>query len=383
MRDRSGHDAARKPVVIGYYGMQNIGDDAFCVVMNHALARYWGAEKPVFAAPPIIDLPEDRAGVNPKWYSESGALNHAGLILSKANLLRDASMVVFGGGSVFREMGRLSEKRLFSLWSQALKHPLVAVGVSVGPFVSNASAKRLGQVLRTMQYIGVRDQASAVRLHELGFTGTLVPAGDLAGLLPEAYGEDVSQPPSIPRGRPRLGVTMLGVDHEATDEENRIREDALIEGVRTFVERESADVTIFVFNIHQTLGDQRSSERLRQALRGLCDVRMVDAADGVRVAWEQTMACTVGLHMRLHGAVFAYMAGVPFALVPYQRKCDDFLDEIRQPTALRVDRVPTDASEVAKTLSLMLEQRQQPGVSRQEFAHRARLNFTEAPWYGA
>lgn len=381
MRPEPGR-AARRPLVVGYYGMDNVGDNAFCVVMDWAVRTYWGAREPVFAAPPLVDLPDDRTGMDPRWYVSGGVANRAGTLLNKAALLRRSSMLVFGGGSVFREMGPVSEKKLFSLFSRVSGHPMAAVGVSVGPFITPTSERRLLSVLRRIDFIGVRDVASAEVLRRADYPGLLVPAGDLAGLLPEALGARIPERAArpVPGRRARLGVTLLGVDYEAADTESRLREDALVEGVRSLVLKEPVDVTVFVFNTHPVHGDERVSDRLRAAVDGHCDVRVVTARDGVRACWDEMKRCDLGLHMRLHGAVFAYLAGVPFALVPYQKKCDDFLDEIGQPPSLRLGRVPEHPAEVSRILTAMLTDEAVPGLSRAEFAERARLNFTRAPW---
>ncbi|MBQ1052828.1 polysaccharide pyruvyl transferase family protein [Micromonospora sp. C51] len=373
--------AARRPLVVGYYGMENVGDNAFCLVTDWASRTYWGSERPVFAAPPMVDLPAESTGMNPRWYRSRSVSDRMGWVLNKAMLLSGSSMLVFGGGSVFRDMGPLSEKRLFSLFSRFSGHPMAAVGVSVGPFLSASAERRLLEVLRRINFIGVRDQASAELLRRAGHPGRLVAAGDLAGLLPEALGERLGQRYERAQGtRARLGVTLLGVDYEAAAPQARRREDALIDGVSELVRREPVDVTVFVFNTHPVHGDERVSGRLRRALDGRCDVRVVTARDGVRACWEEMKRCNLGLHMRMHGAVFAYLADVPFALVPYQQKCDDFLDEIGQPESRRLARVPEDSVEVTKVLAGMLTDQAAPRLAREEFAERARWNFTRAPW---
>ncbi|MEU2662036.1 polysaccharide pyruvyl transferase family protein [Micromonospora sp. NPDC007220] len=374
--------AARRPLVVGYYGMENVGDNAFCVVMDWATRTYWGTREPVFAAPPMVDLPAESVGMNPRWYRSRSLPDRVGWVLNKAALLGRSSMLVFGGGSVFRDMGPLSEKKLFSLFSRASGHPMAAVGVSIGPFLSAAAERRLVEVLRRIDFIGVRDLASAEILERAGYPGVLVSAGDLAGLLPEALGEPIPErrPRPSSGGRARLGVTLLGVDYEAEAPQTRQREDALIEGVRRLVLKEPVDVTVFVFNTHPVHGDERVSDRLGAALDGLCDVRVVTARDGVRACWDEMKRCDIGLHMRLHGAVFAYLAGVPFTLVPYQKKCDDFLAEIGQPESARLGRVPEGPVEVTRVLADLLTAEAVPRLPREEFAERARWNFTRAPW---
>jgi polysaccharide pyruvyl transferase WcaK-like protein len=175
-------------------------------------------------------------------------------------------------------------------------------------------------------------------------------------------------------------VTLLGSDTDLPEEGQRRREETLIAGIRSFVDAEPVDVTIFVFNTHPVRGDVGPSERLRSALADRCDVRVVTADDGVRAVWGEMRACDAGLHMRMHGGIFAYVAEVPFALVPYHRKCADFLEEIGQPADRRLPAVPDDPAEVHKVLSALLSSGARPRLPLGEFAHRARLNFTSAPW---
>jgi polysaccharide pyruvyl transferase WcaK-like protein len=376
-----GDDDARHPLVIGYYGMRNAGDNAFCVVLDWALRRYWGARRCTFATPPIVDLPADRCGLDARWYRSRSVLDRTGRVVNKAALLRRSSMIVYGGGSVFRQMGPVSEKRVFSWWSSVTRHPVAAVGVSIGPFVSDAARRRLSSVLRRMEYVSVRDLASAHRLRELGFRGRLARAGDLAGLLPAALGEPIPAHRPGPAGeRARLGVTLLGTDTQLGGPAALRREDVLIDAVVGLVRSQPIDVTIFEFNSHPVWGDRRPSERLRAALAGHCAVRVVGADEGVPAVWDAMKDCDAGLHMRMHGAVFAYLAGVPFALVPYQAKCDDLLAEIGQPESRRLPRIPEDGASVGAVVLNLIGSGASPALPREEFVHRAESNFTLAPW---
>lgn len=372
--------AARKPLVVGYYGMRNVGDNAFCVVLDWALARYWGTADPVFAAPPLVDLPASRAGMSQALFESLHPLSRAGKLLTKAGLLSGSTMLLFGGGSVFRDMGPFSEKKVFAAWSRMSGRPIAAVGVSVGPFVSSAAQRRLAAMLEHVAYIGVRDAASVHRLREVGYGGLLVPAGDLAGLLPEALGDvPPAQDGHVP-GRFRLGVTLLGSDTDLGEAGQRRREETLIAGIRSFVDAEPVDVTIFVFNTHPLRGDVGPSDRLRAALGSRCNLRTVSADEGVRAVWSEMRACDAGLHLRMHGGIFSYLAGMPFALVPYHRKCGDFLEEIGQPPTRRLPVVPNDATDVHKVLYGLFAGNERSRLGVAEFADRARRNFTQAPW---
>ncbi|MGW5666819.1 polysaccharide pyruvyl transferase family protein [Micromonospora sp. NPDC003776] len=380
MSPREARNPARQPLVVGYYGMRNVGDNAFCVIVDWAMKQYWGTEEPVFAAPPLLDLPNARAVMSQSLFESADPLSRAGKLFTKATMLGGASMLVFGGGSVFRDMGPFSEKKVFAAWSRVSGRPIAAVGVSVGPFVSAAARQRLGEVFRHIDYVAVRDTASVQALRDLDYPGLVVPAGDLAGLLPEALGGVPTAPVPRTPGRIRLGVTLLGSDTDLPEPEQRRREDVLIAGIRSFVETEPVDVTIFVFNTHPLRGDAGPSDRLRTSLQGRCEVRTVTADDGVAAVFAEMRACDAGLHMRMHGGIFSYVAGVPFALVPYHRKCADFLDEIGQPATRLLPAAPNDPVEVHKVLARVVSDGARPGLDLAEFADRARLNFLRAPW---
>jgi polysaccharide pyruvyl transferase WcaK-like protein len=381
LAEKQVRSVAKRPLIVGYYGMQNVGDDAFCIVLDWALRSYWGSELPMFAAPPLVDLPTGQFRMKRSHFESSSPLGRAARLGHKMALLRDASMLLFGGGSVFRDMGPFSEKRLFSWWSQLSRQPIAAVGVSIGPFVSDSAKTRLAGVLQRAAYIAVRDSASVERLRDVDYRGKYVLAADLVGLLPEALGEDMPQrPPSADGQRRRLGVTLLGINDVLADDVRMKREQVLIDGIRNFVRSERVDVTILVFNTHPRRGDRGPSEKLASALHGVCDVRTVSAQDGVRAVWNEMKRCDAGVHMRLHGGVFAYLAGSPFALVPYHRKCNDFLHEIGQPSSRFLPAVPERAEDIQRVLVELFADGTPPALPRHEFADKARLNFTEAPW---
>ncbi|TDB92203.1 polysaccharide pyruvyl transferase family protein, partial [Micromonospora fluostatini] len=171
----------------------------------------------VFAAPPMVDLPANRVGMSQGLFESLDPVRRAGKLLNKASLLGGASMLLFGGGSVFRDMGPFSEKKVFAAWSRVSRRPIAAVGVSVGPFVSAGAQQRLAEVFQHIDYVGVRDAASVDRLRDLGYPGIAVPAGDLAGLLPEALGDVAPAPVPRTPGRARLGVTLLGSDTDLAE----------------------------------------------------------------------------------------------------------------------------------------------------------------------
>ena len=62
------------------------------------------------------------------------------------------------------------------------------------------------------------------------------------------------------------------------------------------------------------------------------------------------------ISMRLHGAVLAYLLGVPFALNEYHQKCTDFCDDIGQLGHRRWPRLSPHPDPTTLVLGLLSEE---------------------------
>ena len=87
------------------------------------------------------------------------------------------------------------------------------------------------------------------------------------------------------------------------------------------------------------------------------------------------------LSVRLHGAITAYLCGVPFALLEYHRKCTDFLEDIGQAEELRIGSKGADACTVTNLLQRLSEHPPTPSLPSSHYSRDAAASFTSAPWY--
>ena len=321
------HLRARNSVVLdGYYGMRNAGDDAFCVVAHRHARDVWETEHLYFTGRQS-ELPVSGADVHglvPDSVRVKGEVRARALVA----MLR-TGRVVHVGGSTFmnamtrhRDQMRLARRGLVSL---------DAVGVSVGPFENRETGEQVAAALRQFRSLTLRDAASAERLSEVDSEIPADVAFDVGVLLAEHV-----EFPEPPTDRPVLGVSFCA--HEALRgqgadiEAERVRR--TVDTVRRVATSSDCSIKLMVFNDHPTWGDTALTQRAASELSDVSAVEVVTRTNDPRTLLAETASCTAVLATRLHHAVFAYSAGVPFGVVAYQAKGTDFAAEVGLPDAL-------------------------------------------------
>ncbi|WP_373046592.1 polysaccharide pyruvyl transferase family protein [Vulgatibacter sp.] len=369
----------------GYYGMGNFGDDLFGAICTSSAARFWGSSATLVG--PAI------AGVSakytmPRWFpiTAYGSSGLPGQVSRVYSFLRAAygptDLLVLGGGSVihsrksFRQPIMISAKRRCGLM-------LAAVGISIGPFDSAESKQAAADFLANFSYIAVRDRRSFELATEMGLGHITALGRDLAGLLaymPEAAPE---HRPYVDAGPRRLGIALcnyrVGPEYAAPDP---IRFLGNLEAcVVPLARARGLEVAIFSLNQHPRHGDMELSLALERALRKESVPTQAHFYNdkGPLEMVRRIGECDAFVSARLHGALGAYMQGVPFAIVDYHPKCRDFADDIGLPSVLRItsDR----HSDLASAVEVLLGRELTPAVSAERYGEEALDLFRQSPWW--
>ena len=300
--------------------------------------------------------------------------------LTGAVLRRD--LIVYAGGStlsygsIMKKMQRIAAER------GTVK--FAAIGVSIGPFLDQADEDEAGRFLRKFTYFTVRDRKSVDQLAKMQVPVKPLLARDLVGALPLLLPPEASQRnPDDSRERKVLGISvchyerLFGGDTALEDQRNA----ALFEGVAEYVKREGVSVCIFCLNTHPRWGDEELSCKLKERLeRQGAMVEWISAKDNLLGCWQGLASCDAVLSVRLHGAITAYLCGVPFALVEYHRKCTDLIEDIGQPEASRIRSDCTNSLAVEKILERLFQRAERPSLPHESYSREAALNFTQVPW---
>lgn len=365
--------------VAGYYGMSNYGDDAFGYICSWGARTYWGAEKIRVLAPKIDRLPGEWFAVPALLatsFERNDILGRATRLVYKTVPVASASMIIQGGGSTLSSVRKNESKWLHGKLAEYGNKQLVGVGVSVGPFKSRVARLSVEKYLQQFSYLSVRDGASYANALKMSLPYEPVLAADLFGLFPQMY----APPTAPPRAeeRPILGISMAQRGPGFVK-----RNQFIVEGLRRFSSARRVRIRIFILNSHPQTGDGGISSRLAKALQDVAEVEIVHRDIGVPAVWRSIATCRAFLSVRLHGAISAYMAGIPFALVEYHPKCTAFLKDVGQDDTRRLQLGLESSTRVIDVLErLWTGEGPEPRLKPAGYAHRAATNFTAFPGGG-
>ncbi|GAA5075207.1 polysaccharide pyruvyl transferase family protein [Lysobacter panacisoli] len=376
---------ALRAAFTGYYGMCNFGDDLFGVLCSAAARRYWNAD-PCVIGPPLAGAGADSTWPLPRtFYGASGAVGKAARLFGFARGLRGADVLVMGGGSVINARESFRQPMMLSA-QRSGKLQLAAVGVSIGPFADAAGEETAANFVRHFTYLSVRDRRSFELARRMGVEHITHAGRDLAGLLP-LVSADPGWIPSTGSDRsvPCIGLAPCSYtvrdDHPSPSPAQW--HDAAISALSRMSARTPLQVEVFSLNGHPRHGDAALSRELCERLRSRgVPVRIREYAGGDPLMIVQAIReCDAFISARLHGAIVAYLCGVPFGIVDYHPKCRDFADDIGLPHTLRFDRPDIDESSFLHALDALLNDgATRPAVSPDVYAQEAQDIFQCAPW---
>jgi polysaccharide pyruvyl transferase WcaK-like protein len=366
-------------IFTGYYGQQNIGDDVFCVVMHWGARLFWGKNSVGLLA---ATGPLPRGGV-------TYMLSHKQLFPGQRTLEVALAMgrtrwMVFGGGSLFhRPMHILSARRFMTMYHDFAKMQLGAVGVSIGPFTSKKAMSQTIDFLRRFSFLCVRDRRSFDAAQEMQLPFQPVEARDLAFLLPRQMGRPVLHTETCD-SRPILGIALCCYEsYGRGDLSNEMRRLTVVQDALVGIAgKGGCRLRYFVFNGSSRIGDWAVTKNSADMLRGVsgADIEVIPYTEDVAYFWGKICECTAFLSIRLHGAILACAAKVPFMLVEYHRKCTDYLDDCGQSHDFRIGDAEVSPDDLSKKLETLLNNPSRFSFARLDLMQRmAMLNFARVP----
>lgn len=371
-----------KAVFNGYYGMQNAGDDAFLEVAAWGARKYWGVDDCLFFSPELPQLQHPARAM----HAFSGYGNFARALYELAS----ADRFVSAGGSTFHSPLHRTDLRTYAAWKKRLRLPgrTGAIGISLGPYTSAEGERSIVRYLRSLDFLALRDQHS----YELACSYQLpyapVRAFDLAALLPDILPASVASrrlgPAEAASGRdyPVVGVSLCHYErYTGGDVRKEARRLAFVlQLLGQLRQRPGLRFRFFLFNGHPQMGDAAATQEVIDALEatGPLDYELVPYLANVAQTYAAIGDCDLLLSTRLHASIFACYAQVPFFLIEYHRKCSDFLEDVGQQAAYRLQDAACDPSAVAAEMEALLSGKPYERPLHWEATRaRALLNFTE------
>lgn len=359
----------------GYYGQKNTGDDAFVEVASWGAEEYWNKKNNRFLAiesnlPKVLNPIKGYPFEIKRTYSAQAKF-----------LLKNTDAFVYAGGSTIHS--KLSERNIRNKAVQRKindpKFKFGAIGVSIGPFKTLEDEKAVKSYLRQMDFLAVRDQTSFDFANSVeGLSFKPVNAFDLAALLPEIYKYERVNNFS---GKKIIGISVCpyeslqnGMDIKLEHKRNQM----LIDLLRGIDEKENVFFRFFVFNGHDRMGDLKLTKEII-ARSNPRNFEIYHYNKETKKTWKAISACDFVLSTRLHAAIFACFANVPFLLNEYHRKCGDFLDNVGYQKDYRIYNSQYDIQETANFVLEIINKREKYifPTYLQQMKRQASLNFSE------
>jgi polysaccharide pyruvyl transferase WcaK-like protein len=343
----------RRVLAIGWFGENNLGDDAMLAGLLRLLDRSLGGADVTVAT---RDPAETAATFGTRTIrrvgpEESGFTNREHLW---ATLRSD--LVTLGGGDLIREQadGVVPALNWLSRVRVALRvrRPVALVGISMGDLFSPPVIDRVSDYLRRIPLVAARDRASATRLAELG-AGRVVTIGDLAL---EAF----DAPPSTIRPaneRPRIGVVfreILGRGRDVPETANDTLQAELAAALDRLASGLDAQIELIPFRTRDHRPRPDDDAWAGEALAG----RAASGEAWVRHRRPASAPAFAGLAagldliiaVRLHGAVLGAGAGRPVVAISYDAKTTGFLGDLGlADQALRLEATADEIEAAARS----------------------------------
>jgi polysaccharide pyruvyl transferase CsaB len=334
---------SQRVLISGYYGFNNMGDEAVLAGLLVGLRQVAPTVQPVAlsgcpaatsAMHGIESIPRFRMGA--VWQA---LRRSAGLISGGGSLLQD----VTSKRSVYYYLGVMAMARLAG-------RPFCICGQGLGPLRSPLARRMTGRVLKQARSIWVRDHAAGEMVNTLlaGGEVQLYIAADPAFLLPPANEEQGRRALEEAIGR-KIGAIgplwLVAMRPWQNEQRQSYILQALVKAAKT------ADAGLVFVAMHPA-HDQPPAEHLCREAREQGVRSHVLVGSDVRQVCNLLAGADLVIAMRLHALILAVAAGVPGVAVSYDPKVTAFAQELALP-CLPLERL--DAAGVAVLTRLILD----------------------------
>ncbi len=312
-------------VISGYYGYENIGDEALLASIIKALrAQMTGVHIIVLSVRPEVTA--RRYGVE--------AVNRLGLF-QIISALRRADLLISGGGSLLQDVtGPLTIPYYLGIVALAklMGKPVMFYAQGIGPVNGRFGKLLIRLIGNRADMITLRDEDSASLLREIGVRRppVEVTADPVFGLEPETGHDRKEVLESV--GIPGVTGQVVGVFIREWQGQKGYKE-----AVAGFADAILAKGRQVIFVPMQYPADATPAREIA----GMMDNTpvLVEEALGFSRIAELVNAMDIVVGMRLHALIIAASFAVPMAGLSYDPKVSDFLRSIGQPALEDLEKI--------------------------------------------
>lgn len=296
-------------VVSGYYGYDNVGDEA---ILESLITTFRslepGIEIVVLSGQPETTAARYRVEAVNRWN-----------LLAVWKAIKASDGLVSGGGTLLQDVtGRKSVPYYAGIMQMAawLDVPFVVYAQGIGPVQSRLNQSITRRVLTKASLLTVRDQRSKAQLLELGIKQAI-------DIVPD----------------PAFGLSL---ERESTASITISKQPMIAVALREWTcDKQYWSLIVKALALCRRAGFQlvfvpmhgEKDEEVSQAIVNRIDDEAVvlDAELPIREKAAAIAKANVLVGMRLHSLIFAALANVPFVALAYDPKVDSFAEQCKQP----------------------------------------------------
>ena len=333
--ERTADTVPLRILVYGHYGRRNCGDDAMLFCLLRELGRRLPDAAFVIPTRGPCAIPEELR-------ARTQTVPHNAHSIFRAIL--SCRVLVVAGGTQYQDFGprrlviAIGKHVLLVTLCRVLRRKVLLAGVGIGPLNTRIGRSLMRLILACTDAVFARDGSTGEVVRDLSASTAVFDGFDLAALLPGASCALVA--PGRPSRARVLGVSVLewGRIWHSDGELDTLLQAALARELRRLLEsRRDIQIVLFGFSADKRFGDGRASRALADLVGNESRVKVLEYA-GDPGAWLHEVArCDAFLAMRYHACVFAYLAGLPMAILAYHPKCVDLAQQIGLPAGGVID----------------------------------------------
>lgn len=365
----------------GYYGYRNTGDDAFIEVTSWGAHEFWNKYKYRFLGnnenlPETIYASKGYPINLPKSYRFQNKF-----------LIRNTNYLISSGGSTIHSAINKYNPKSIAVDLKKNKHKIKigGIGVSIGPFKTIKDEKAVQEYLKHIDFLALRDEYSYNYAQSLNLPYKPINAFDLAALLPEVYSFDKAKTKIKETlfKKKTIGISVCPYesivkrfDISFDIKEEKSRNENVVELIKELDRLEDIHFKFYIINGNEMVGDRTLTyETIKNSSPKSFEV--IDYNINTQSTWMFIAECDFVISTRLHAAIFACFAEVPFMLNEYHRKCEDFLDNVGYEESYRLYNNKYDVKEKAsQIISILQDNNYKKPLYVADMKSRAKLNFT-------
>jgi polysaccharide pyruvyl transferase CsaB len=319
-------------LICGFYGNQNIGDEA----MLSGMIKLLNQNIDSVSINVLSDDPQDtirRFPVNSVHRQNRQYKN----VLKRFLAFSKSDRFILGGGDLLRDTSTFS---VASTWLEPLERAIhyqcktLVLGVSVGEILRDETKKKIPKVLNKVGLIAVRDQQSKLKLEGLGVSKKIHVVSDLA--LENAL--EKRERFRRDDGELHVGISVRHLKNRGSGISLKTYTNLKYEMAKVIdylVDRYKVKIHFIPFRTHSNSchpidDDYVSSLDFMRYSKNANSITLHRYFDSLDSLYELLGKLDLVIGMRLHSLILAAGMGVPVVALEYDAKVKSFMEEVQQ-----------------------------------------------------